>query len=194
LALNDVIYWQVAIKETDTMKVDVNNSILELVEGDITEMETEAVVNAANAQLILGGGVAGAIRKKGGPKIQAECNKIGGTFVGGAVVTTGGNLKAKYVVHAVGPRMGEGNEDEKLENATLNSLKLADENKLKSISFPAISAGIFGFPIQRCAEIMLKTTIDYLKGQTGLERVVFCLFGQGAYRIFENQLKQEVSK
>jgi len=176
------------------MKVDIDNSILELVEGDIAEMETEAIVNAANAQLILGGGVAGAIRKKGGPKIQAECNKIGGTFVGGAVITTAGNLKAKYVVHAVGPRMGEGNEDEKLKNATLNSLKLADENKLKSISFPAVSAGIFGFPIQRCAEIMLKTTIDYLKGETGLERVVFCLFGRGAYRIFENQLKQEVSK
>ena len=176
------------------MKVDINNSVLELVEGDITEMETEAIVNAANAQLIMGGGVAGAIRKKGGPNIQEECNKIGGTFVGGAVITTAGNLKTKHVIHAAGPRMGEGNEDEKLKNAALNSLKLADENNLKSISFPAISAGIFGFPIQRCAEIMLKTTIDYLKGETGLERVVFCLFGQGAYRVFENQLKQEDSK
>lgn len=174
------------------MKVDINNSVLELVEGDITEVQTEAIVNAANAQLIMGGGVAGAIRKKGGPNIQEECNKIGGTFVGGAVITTGGNLKAKHVIHAAGPRMGEGNEDEKLKNAALNSLKLADENNLKSISFPAISAGIFGFPIHRCAEIMLKTTIDYLKGETGLERVVFCLFGQGAYRVFENQLKQEV--
>ncbi len=176
------------------MKVDINNSVLELVEGDITEMQTQAIVNAANAQLIMGGGVAGAIRKKGGPNIQEECNKIGGTFVGGAVITTAGNLKTKHVIHAAGPRMGEGNEDEKLKNAALNSLKLADENNLKSISFPAISAGIFGFPIQRCAEIMLKTTIDYLKGETGLERVVFCLFGQGAYRVFENQLKQEVSK
>ena len=174
------------------MKVDINNSVLELVEGDITEMETEAIVNAANAQLIMGGGVAGAIKRKGGPRIQEECNKIGGTFVGGAVITTAGNLKTKHVIHAAGPRMGEGNEDEKLKNAALNSLKLADENNLKSISFPAISAGIFGFPIHRCAEIMLKTTIDYLKGETGLERVVFCLFGQGAYRVFENQLKQEV--
>jgi len=86
--------------------------------------------------------------------------------------------------------MGEGNEDQKLKNATLNSLKLADENNLKSISFPAISTGIFGFPIQRCAEIMLKTTIDYLKGQTGLEKVVFCLFGQDSYQVFENQLKR----
>lgn len=85
------------------MKVNIKNSLLELVEGDITEMETEAIVNAANAQLILGGGVAGAIRRKGGTSIQQQCNKIGGTIVGGAVITTGGNLKAKYVIHAVGP-------------------------------------------------------------------------------------------
>jgi O-acetyl-ADP-ribose deacetylase (regulator of RNase III) len=176
------------------VKVDIEKHILELIEGDITEMQTDAIVNAANAQLVLGGGVAGTIRKKGGPKIQEECNKIGGTFVGGAVITTGGNLKAKHVIHAVGPRMGEGNEDEKLKNATLNSLKLADKNHLKSISFPAISTGIFGFPIKRCAEIMLKTTVDYLKGQTGLEKVIFCLFGQDSYQVFENQLNKEISK
>ena len=176
------------------MKVDIKNRVLELLDGDITEMQTDAIVNAANDRLILGGGVAGAIRRKGGPEIQDECNKIGGTFVGGAVITTAGNLKAKHVIHAVGPRMGEGNENEKLKNATLNSLKVADENNLKSISFPAISAGIFGFPIERCAEIMLKTTIDYLKGQTGLEKVVFCLFGNDSYNVFENRLKQEISK
>ena len=174
------------------MKIDIGNSTLELVEADITEMQTDCIVNAANANLILGGGVAGAIRKKGGPKIQKECDKIGGTFVGGTVITTAGNLKAKYVIHAVGPRMGEGNEDEKLKNATLNSLKLADENKLKSISFPAISTGIFGFPIQRCAEIMLQTVTDYLKGQTGLQKVLFVLFGQSNYHLFENQLKHEL--
>jgi len=185
------------------MKVDIENRVLELVEGDITEMHTDAIVNAANAQLILGGGVAGAIRRKGGPTIQQQCNKIGGTFVGGAVITGGGNLKAKYVIHAVGPRMGEGNEDEKLKNATLNSLKVADENNLKSISFPAISTGVFGFPIQNCAEIMLRTTIDYLtrlgvgasrspKGQTGIERVVFCLYGKDSYQVFENQLNKEI--
>ena len=176
------------------MKVDIEKHILELIEGDITEMQTDAIVNAANAQLVLGGGVAGEIRKKGGPKIQEQCYKIGGTFVGGAVITTGGNLKAKHVIHAVGPRMGEGNEDEKLKNATLNSLKVADKNNLKSISFPAISTGIFGFPIQRCAEIMLKTTIDYLKGQTPLEKVVFCLFGQDSYQVFESQLNKEIAK
>ncbi len=171
------------------MRVNIENCVLELLEGDITEMQTEAIVNAANARLILGGGVAGAIRRKGGPKIQEECNKIGGTFVGGAVKTTAGDLKAKYVIHAVGPRMGEGNENEKLKNATVNSLKLADENNIKSISFPAISTGVFGFPIQRCAEIMLQTTIDYLKGRTGLEKVIFCLFGRDSYEVFEKQLK-----
>ena len=176
------------------MKVNIGKSVLELVDGDITEMETDAIVNAANAQLVLGGGVAGAIRRKGGPDIQAECRKIGGTFVGGAVITTAGKLKAKHVIHAVGPRMGEGDEDRKLKNATLNSLKVADQNQLKSISFPAISAGIFGFPIERCAEIMLETAISYLKGPTGLERVIFCLFGRDSYDVFEKRLKKESSQ
>lgn len=176
------------------MKVDIGNRVLELVQGDITEMATDAVVNAANAQLVMGGGVAGAIRRKGGPAIQAECDKIGGTFVGGAVITTGGNLKVKHVIHAVGPRMGEGDEDEKLKNATLNSLKVADENKLASICFPAISTGIFGFPIQRAAEIMLRVAIDYLEGSTGIERVVFCLFGQADYEVFATQLSRETSE
>ena len=176
------------------MKVKINNRVLELLDGDLTEMNTDAIVNAANAQLILGGGVAGAINRKGGPKIQEECNKIGGTFVGGAVITTGGNLKAKHVIHAVGPRMGEGDEDQKLKNATSNSLKVADENNLMSVSFPAISTGIFGFPIRRCAEIMLKTTIDYLKGQTGLEKVVFCLFGADSYEVFASRLEKETSQ
>ena len=176
------------------MKAEIGTSVLELCDGDITEMSTDAIVNAANARLILGGGVAGAIRTKGGPSIQAECDQIGGTFVGGAVITTAGSLKARHVIHAVGPRAGEGNEDEKLQEATLNSLKVADENNLKSISFPAISTGIFGFPIERCAEIMLETTIDYLKGKTGLERVVFCLFGSESYEVFASRLEQETSK
>lgn len=175
------------------MKVNIGNGVLELVDGDITEMDTDAIVNAANDQLVLGGGVAGAIRRKGGPEIQAECNRIGGTFVGGAVITTAGKLKAKHVIHSVGPRMGEGDEDRKLKNATLNSLKVADQNNLKSISFPAISAGIFGFPIERCATIMLETTMDYLKGKTSLERVVFCLFGRDSYDVFEKQLEEETS-
>jgi O-acetyl-ADP-ribose deacetylase (regulator of RNase III) len=173
----------------DNMKVKINKCVLEILEADITEMQTDAIVNAANAQLILGGGVAGAIKRKGGPRIQQECDKIGRTFVGGAAITNAGNLKAKYVIHAVGPRMGEGNENEKLKNATLNSLLLANEKKLKSISFPAISTGIFGFPITRCAEIMLKTTINYLKEHPGLEKVVFCLFGQDNFQVFAKELK-----
>lgn len=176
------------------MKVKIEKAALELVECDITEMNSEAIVNAANAQLVLGGGVAGAIRRKGGPTIQQQCNEIGGTFVGGAAITSGGNLKARYVIHAAGPRMGEGNEDEKLKNATLNSLKLADEKGIKSISFPAISAGIFGFPIGRCAEIMLRVTIDYLGGETGLERVVFCLFGRESYEVFEKEMKRQMKQ
>jgi O-acetyl-ADP-ribose deacetylase (regulator of RNase III) len=176
------------------MKVKIGNSSLELVQGDITEMTTDAIVNAANARLMLGGGVAGAIRKKGGPQIQQECDKIGGTFVGGAVVTTAGNLKARHVIHAVGPRLGQGNEDRKLKDATLNSLKLADEHNLKSIAFPAVSTGVFGFPLPRCAEIMLDTTIDYLKGKTGLKEVVFCLFDQDAYDVFVTRLNQETAK
>jgi O-acetyl-ADP-ribose deacetylase len=172
------------------MKRIINKSVIELIEGDVTEMNTDAIVNAANAALQLGGGVAGAIRRKGGPAIQTECDRIGGTFVGGAVITTGGNLKARHVIHAAGPRMGEGNEDEKLRNATVNSLTVAEENKLRSLSFPAVGAGIFGFPLKRCAHIMLSATIEVLKGETGIEKVVFCLFGKESYQVFVNELSR----
>ena len=171
------------------MQKKIKGTVLELIQGDITEIETDALVNAANSALKLGGGVAGAIARKGGPKIQEECDRIGGTFVGGAVITTGGNLKARHVIHAVGPRMGEGNEDEKLGNATLNSLRLADENRLRSIAFPAISTGIFGFPLERCAQIMLATVIDYVREHTGLERVIFCLYGTEAFQVFVKELE-----
>jgi O-acetyl-ADP-ribose deacetylase len=172
------------------MNRKINTAVIELVKGDITELDVDAIVNAANDQLILGGGVAGAIRRKGGPSIQTECSAIGGCLVGQAAITTGGNLKAKYVIHAVGPRMGEGNEDQKLRNATLNSLKLADKNKLKSIAFPAISTGIFGYPIDRCAKIMLAATAEYLKNPTTMQKVIFCLFDDKAYNIFEAELKR----
>ncbi|MFX1374618.1 MAG: macro domain-containing protein [Promethearchaeota archaeon] len=170
-------------------EINIKNSKIRLVQGDITELETDVIVNAANSQLILGGGVAGAIRKKGGSTIQEECNKIGGTFVGGAVITTGGNLKAKYVIHAVGPRMGEGNEDKKLENATLNSLKLMDEYNLKSIAFPAISTGIFGYPIERCSRIMISTVKEYLGGNTQIEEIIFCLYTASDFENFYKELK-----
>lgn len=174
------------------MKREINRSVLELVQGDITEMETDAIVNAANAQLVLGGGVAGAIKRKGGPAIQEECNRIGGTQVGGAVITTGGNLKARHVIHAVGPRMGEGDEDGKLKEATLNSLKIAEQHQLESISFPAISTGIFGYPVDRCARIMLSTAIEYLGEEPGIRRVVFCLYGEESFSTFANELKQQI--
>ncbi|TET61439.1 MAG: macro domain-containing protein [Promethearchaeota archaeon] len=167
----------------------VKDSLICLVQGDITELEMDAIVNAANERLILGGGVAGAIRNKGGPIIQDECNKIGGTFVGGAVITTGGNLKAKHVIHAVGPRMGEENEDEKLKNATVNSLKLMDEYNLKNIAFPAISTGIFGFPIDRCSKIMIDATKEYLQGGSQIEKVIFCLYTASDFEVFEKELK-----
>ena len=170
-------------------RMNVNESAIILIQGDITDMEVDAVVNAANAQLILGAGVAGAIRRKGGPTIQEECNKIGGTHVGGAVITTGGNLKATHVIHAVGPRMGEGNEDQKLKNATLNSLKLMDEHKLKTIAFPAISTGIFGYPIDKCAKIMITTVKDYLMKDTTIKEVHFVLFTSSDYDVFEKNLE-----
>ena len=170
-------------------ELKIKDSKIKLVHGDITDLSTDVIVNAANAQLIMGGGVAGAIKNKGGQKIQEECNQIGGTFVGGAVITTGGNLKARYVIHAVGPRMGEGNEDEKLRNATLNSLKLMDEHNLKTIAFPAISTGIFGYPTDKCAEIMISTVKEYLNYNTQIEEVVFCLYSSSSYKIFEEKLK-----
>ena len=171
------------------MRVKINKTFLELTQGDITDQTTDAIINAANAALQMGGGVAGAIRRRGGPAIQEECNRIGGTHVGGAVITTGGNLAAKYVIHAVGPRHGEEHEDAKLKDATLNSLILADQKNLKSIAFPAISTGIFGFPKGRCATIMLSTTIAYLEGPTKLEKVVYCLYDQKAFEIFERVLQ-----
>ena len=176
------------------MKWTINDKELILLQGDITEMDTDAIVNAANANLVLGAGVAGAIRTKGGPAIQEECNLIGGAPVGGAAITTGGNLKAKYVIHAVGPRMGEGDEDQKLEGATRSSLKLANEKGLSSIAFPAISTGIFGFPKDRCAQIMLSTAAETLKKEeTSLKEVVFCLWGEDSLAIFEEAAKKILS-
>ena len=173
------------------MERKIRNSILELTEGDITEMDTDAIVNAANSRLQHGGGVAGAIVRKGGWIIQEESNKIGYVPVGEAAITTAGKLKAKYVIHAVGPvwRDGKENEDEKLRNATLNSLKLADKNNLRSIAFPAISAGIFGFPLDKCAGIMLSAAIEYLNEETRLERVIFCLYGKKNFEIFQKELE-----
>ncbi len=171
--------------------ITINSRSLSLVKGDITGLDVDAIVNAANEHLYLGGGVAGAIRVKGGPSIQAECNEIGGTFVGGAVITGAGKLKARHVIHAVGPRMGEGDEALKLGNATRNSLRLMDEHGLKSIAFPAISTGIFGYPLGDCARIMLATAREYLElnEKTSIEHVLFCLYDDETYHVFENELE-----
>ncbi len=163
---------------------------LKLVEGNIVALQVDAIVNAANKSLILGGGVAGAIRNFGGPSIQEECNAIGPIEVGDAVITGAGNLKADYVIHAVGPVYGEGDEDNKLADATLNSLKIAQKKNIKSIAFPAISTGIFHFPIKRCSEIMIKVAIDFLRKNKHPEEIILCLYGERAYSIFQGTFER----
>nr|MDO8119363.1 macro domain-containing protein [Candidatus Sigynarchaeota archaeon] len=172
-------------------QVVINSRKISLVKGDITDLDTDAIVNAANEHLLLGGGVAGAIRVKGGPAIQQECNRIGKIFVGGAVITKAGKLKAKYVIHAVGPRMGEGDEERKLGDATRNSLELMDTHGLKSIAFPAISTGIFGYPVRDCARIMITTVREYLAyhANSSIDDVQFCLYDDATYHVFENVLE-----
>jgi O-acetyl-ADP-ribose deacetylase (regulator of RNase III) len=172
------------------MRRIVNKVIVELVQGDITELATDAIVNAANEDLrLLAGGVAGAIRRRGGPTIQRECDDIGGTPVGTAVITTGGNLKARYVIHAVGPRWGEGDEDAKLAQTIESILKLADSKRLRSIALPAISTGIFRFPKKRAAPIIMNTVVEYLKkAPTTLRRIVFALYDPASFEIFQQAL------
>jgi O-acetyl-ADP-ribose deacetylase (regulator of RNase III) len=172
------------------MKREFKGRTIELMQGDITELDVDAIVNPANVHLQMGGGVAGAINRKGGKKIQEECNIIGRIDVGDAVITSGGKLKARHVIHAVGPRMGEGDEDRKLKSATFNSMKVADENSLDTIAFPAISTGIFGYPIDRSAIVMLNMTRNYLTGITGLKKVIFCLFDSLALDKFEKVLSE----
>jgi O-acetyl-ADP-ribose deacetylase (regulator of RNase III) len=163
---------------------------IRLSEGDITRMEVDAIVNAANNDLQLGGGVAGAIRRAGGPAIQEECNQIGPIPVGEAAITTGGNLKAKHVIHAASMRLGERTSEENLIASTKNSLRRADEKGLKSIAFPAIGTGIAGFPLERCAQVMLGAVLDHLKGKTSLEVVHFVLFGRDAYEAFVKEAEK----
>ncbi len=170
--------------------VMMDHTQLEMVEGDITDLEVDAIVNPANSQLQLGTGVAGAIRSKGGPSIQEECNRIGGTPVGTAVMTGAGHLKARRVIHAVGPQMGEGDEDKKLAAAVRASLALADRRGMKSIALPAISTGNFGFPMERAARIMLTEIHRFLQGGTKLERVVVALHGDEAFGVFKRELRR----
>lgn len=169
----------------------VGLTVLSIVEGDITEMDVDAIVNPANAQLQLGGGVAGAVREKGGAGIQQECNQHGPIAVGQACITSGGTLRARHVIHAVGPRMGEGDEDRKLTDATLSALRVATEKQLTSLAFPAISTGIFGYPKDRCARVMLDTVVKFCESEkTTLRSVDFCLFGNDTYALFLEELER----
>jgi O-acetyl-ADP-ribose deacetylase len=179
-----------------------NNKILRLVKGDITERNVDAIVNAANSYLKHGGGVAAAIVRKGGTIIQEESDNIvtskGLIPVGSAVFTTSGKLPCKAIIHTVGPRMGEGNEDYKLRKAVRSSLLLASERGFRIISMPAISSGIFGFPKDRCAKILVEESKSFLQGnnddssnnniQSTLHIIEFCIFDDETLECFENEL------
>ena len=164
---------------------------IEIVQGDIVTATTEAIVNAANCHLQHGGGVAGAISRKGGPSIQIESNRIGYLDVGKAAITGAGNLRAKFVIHAVGPRMGEGDEDAKLISAVRSALELADGKHIESVSLPAISSGIFGFPRDRCAATLVVEAALYLRAnpESSLKVVEFCVFDNETAGYFLGEMK-----
>lgn len=175
----------------------VGKASLGLVQGDITKQDMDAIVNAANSGLMGGGGVDGAIHRAGGPAIMEECRqiiaRIGRLPVGQAVITTGGNLKARHVIHTVGPVWHGGNkgEDELLASAYRESLKLAEERKLKTIAFPSISTGVYAYPIAEASKVALGTVIAFLRSEsTSLDKVLFVLFDSDTYQIYAAQLKE----
>ncbi len=192
----EIIFKEIKMNQEIRQKEIVPGKWLKLVKGDITEERVDAIVNAANSHLRHGGGVAGAIVRKGGYEIQAESNKIGFVPVGEVALTGAGKLPAKYVIHAVGPRWGEGDEDIKLKNAVENSLKLSDEKGFKKISMPAISSGIFGFPKDRCAQILLRTISEYLQNHptSFLSEVRICLFDQPTIEAFNREFGKMFSE
>ena len=157
-----------------------------LLKGDVTEMAVDAIVNAANTELVMGAGVAGAIRRKGGRTIEEDCERIGPIALGEAAVTIGGNLKAFYVIHPAGMRSGESATAESIRLATRNSLLRAEEKTIKTIAFPAIGTGVAGFPIEECARIMLSEVLEHLKSRSSLEKVYFVLYDDAALRGFED--------
>lgn len=173
------------------MKVNVQKSILEVVQGDITRQDIEAIGNAANSALAGGGGVDGAIHRAGGPSLMSELKaKYKGCPTGSAVITGGGNLKAKYVIHAVGPRYsGSPQDPELLSGAYRKSLKLCTQEKISSIAFPSISTGIYGYPVEEASRIALKTAIDYLKDHPEIKLVRFVLFDSKTLSAYEEALK-----
>lgn len=164
--------------------MDLSEKIV-LLQGDLTEMDVDAIVNAANNDLQLGGGVAGAIRRKGGDSIQRECDAIGSIPIGGAAITTGGGLRARFVIHAASMQLGGGTTARALRSSTAHALRIAAERGLHSIAFPAVGTGIAGFPISECARIMLRETAEHLAKPTSLEKVYFVLFDARALSEFE---------
>lgn len=176
------------------MEVKINETIIVLDYGDITGETTDAIVNAANERLAGGAGVDGAIHRAGGPTIMAQCRKIGGCPTGEAVITTGGKLKAKYVIHTVGPiyRDGTKGEAKLLQSAYKKSLELAREKGLQSISFPAISTGIYGYPLDEAAHLALNTCIEFVRGNTDIKLIRHILFSSKIYDIYSTQLKMLV--
>jgi O-acetyl-ADP-ribose deacetylase (regulator of RNase III) len=165
-------------------------AVIELTKGDVTALDVDAIVNAANEHLQLGSGVAGAIRRKGGPAIQKECDRIGHCPVGGAVVTGGGDLSARWVIHAVGPvwQGGEAGEEALLASAVRSALERAEEVGAKSVALPAIATGVFGFPLERAAGIATGEARRFAAAARGVERIVFCLFDERALSAFEDAL------
>jgi O-acetyl-ADP-ribose deacetylase (regulator of RNase III) len=174
------------------MKINVNQAVLEVTQGDVTQQETEAIGNAANSALAGGGGVDGAIHRAGGPALIAELKaKYEGCPTGSAVITGGGKLKAKYVIHAVGPRYsGTLRDAELLASAYRKSLELCTQHKISSVAFPSISTGIYGYPVEEASRIALKTVTDYLKDHPEIKLVRFVLYDSGTYRSYEEALKE----
>jgi O-acetyl-ADP-ribose deacetylase (regulator of RNase III) len=158
---------------------------ISIVEGDLTEQAVDAIVNAANSALVLGAGVAGAIRERGGPTIQAECDAIGPIAVGGAALTGAGRLPARFVIHAASMPPGGSASEESVRSSLRRSLELAREKGCRSIAIPALGAGVAGFPVQRCAEILIDEARAHLAAETTLEEIRFVLWGEPTYRIFE---------
>ncbi len=174
------------------MQVQIGSSILELIEGDITTQDVDAVVNAANSSLLGGGGVDGAIHRAAGSQLDAECRKLGGCETGGAKITRGYNLRARHIIHAVGPmyRSGRHGEAAQLASAYRTSLDLASQNHLSSIAFPAISTGIYGYPMEDAARIAFRTIIDYLSEHPEITLVRYVLYDDRAYTVHERVLEQ----
>lgn len=164
-----------------------------LLQDDLTEMDVDAIVNAANNDLQLGGGVAGAIRRKGGEAIQRECDSIGSIPVGGAAITTGGKLRARFVIHAASMQLGGATTARALRSSTAHALRIASERGLLTIAFPAVGTGIAGFPMAECARIMLREVAEHLKQPTSLEKVYFPLFDAKGLAEFEKALAEMAS-